>query len=154
MPFHLPFESENHILDPNSVLILHALKTVNSMETMKSGYTTCIGTSMHPTLEPYTYKTRSEIRVGHVIVQPRSNGTVDVVHRVIRIMTDGVIIRGDSNRTDTYGIRFDDIIGKVIAAKRRTRRVAVRGGRTDYLIHKLMLFRKHVRPCLLLPFPS
>ena len=159
MPFDLSFGSENHILDPNSRLILHARKTVISMETMKSGYTTCIGPSMHPTLRPgdgielYTYKTTSEIKVGDVIVYPHPNGTTDVVHRVIRIMPDGVITRGDNNnRTDPQRIRFDDIIGKVIAAKRRTRRLVIRGGRAGYLTHKLMLFRKYVSPRALLPF--
>ena len=159
IPFDLPFGKGNRILDPNSKPILHARKTVNSMETMKSGYSTCIGPSMYPTLRPgdgielYTYKTTSEIKVGDVIVYPHPNGATDVLHRVIRILPDGVITRGDNNnKIDPYRIRFDAIIGKVIAAKRRTRHIAVRGGRAGYLTHKLMLFRKYVGPRALLPF--
>ena len=56
------------------------------------------------------------------------------MHRVIRIMPDGTITPGDNNRTEPYGIRFDNIIGKIIAAKKRTRRVAVRGGRLPQTI--------------------
>ena len=120
------------------------------METAKSEFSTCNGPSMNATLKPgdglklYTYGDRAEIRVGDVIVYPHPFGTVDVVHRIIKIRHDGVITRGDNNnKIDPYTVRFDDIIGKVIAAKRRDRLIPIKGGKTGFCIHKLMLFRKY-----------
>ncbi len=128
------------------------------METIKSRYSTCVGPSMYPTLKPgdgieiYPYKTPSETRVGDVIVFPHPNGTVDVVHRIIKIRRDGVITRGDNNnKIDPYSVRFDDITGKVIAVKRRTRRITIKGAKAGFFIHKLMLFRKYARLCALGP---
>jgi len=120
------------------------------METVKSGYNTFTGPSMFPTLKPgdglelYTYTNPAEMSVGDVISYPHPSGAVDVVHRIIEIKRDGVITRGDNNNMiDPYTVRFDDIVGKVIAAKRRTRRIPLRGGRTGFCIHRLMLFRKY-----------
>ena len=120
------------------------------METVKSKYSTCSGPSMNSTLKPgdglemYAYRDRAEISVGDVIVYPHPFGTVDVVHRIIEIRPDGVITRGDNNnKIDPYTVRFADIIGKVIAAKRKNRRIPVKGGKTGFCIHKLMLFRKY-----------
>ena len=120
------------------------------METIKSEYSTCTGPSMNPTikggdgLDLYTYRDRLEMRVGDVIVYPHPFRTVDVVHRIIEIRPDGVITRGDNNnKIDPYTVGFDDIIGKVIAAKRKDRRIPVKGGKTGFCIHKLMLFRKY-----------
>jgi len=105
---------------------------------------------MNPTLKPgdglelYTYMGPAEIRVGDVIAYPHPSRTVDVVHRIIEIRRDGVITRGDNNnRIDPYTVRFEDIIGKVIAAKRKNRLIPVKGGKTGFYIHKLMLLRKY-----------
>ena len=95
-------------------------------------------------MELYTYGNPAEIRVGDVIVYPHPSRTVDVVHRIIEINRDGVITRGDNNnKIDPYTVQFDDIIGKVIAAKRKTRLIPVKGGKIGFCIHKLMLFRKY-----------
>ena len=62
------------------------------------------GPSMYPTLKPgdgldlYTYNEPAEICVGDVIVYPHPFGTVDVVHRIIKIRHDGVITRGTTTR--------------------------------------------------------
>ena len=120
------------------------------METVESKYSTCTGPSMNPTLKGgdgldlYTYRDRAEMRVGDIIVYPHPFRTVDVVHRIIKIRPDGVITRGDNNnKIDPYTVGFDDIIGKVIAAKRKNRRIPVKGGMAGFCIHKLMLFRKY-----------
>ena len=120
------------------------------METVESKYSTCTGPSMNPILKGgdgldlYTYRNRSEIRVGDVIVYPHPFGTVDVVHLIIKIRRDGVITRGDNNnKIDPYTVGFDDIIGQVIAAKRQNRCVAIRGGKAGFCIHKFMLLRKY-----------
>jgi hypothetical protein len=126
---------------------------------MKSKYTTCVGPSMHPTLKPgdgielYTYRAPEEIKVGDVISYPHPKGTTDVVHRIVAIKADGVITRGDNNnKTDPYTVPFDQITGKVITAKRRARRIAIRGGKIGFCVHKLMLFRKYLQPWGVLPF--
>ena len=105
---------------------------------------------MNPTLKPgdgldlYTYSDPAEICVGDVIVYPHPSRTVDVVHRIIEIRNAGVITRGDNNnKIDPYTVRFDDIIGKVIATKRKNRLIPVKSGKTGFCIHKLMLLRKY-----------
>ncbi len=120
------------------------------METIKSRYSTCDGPSMYPTLKPgdglnlYTYSDPTEIMAGDVIVYPHPSEAFDVVHRIIEIKHDGVTTRGDNNnKIDPYTVRFDDIIGKVVAVKRRTRLFSVKGGKTGFCIHKLMLLRKY-----------
>ncbi len=155
----MPPAYENRILANTFELLPESRERIGPMEKMKSKYSTCIGPSMYPTLQPgdgielYTYKNPTEIRVGDVIVYPHPKGTVDVVHRIIGINPEGVLTRGDNNnKIDPYTIKFKDIIGKVIAARRRTRLISIRGGRTGFLIHKLMLFRKYVLPWALLPF--
>ncbi len=126
------------------------------MQTLKSEYSTCIGPSMHPTLRPgdglklHAYAGSDEIRVGDVIVYPHPCRPVDVVHRIIQITSAGVITRGDNNNlVDPYTVGFDDIIGKVLAAKRKNRLVGIRGGRVGWCIHKLMLARKYGLPVVL-----
>jgi len=138
--YHLPFGDKNDMVGPEPL----------AMEIVKSKYSTCTGPSMKPTLKPgdgldlYTYEDPAEIRVGDVIVYPHPSRTIDVVHRIIEIRRDGVITRGDNNnKIDPYTIRFDDIIGKVIGAKRKNRLAPIQGGKTGFCIHKLMLFRKY-----------
>jgi len=93
-------------------------------------------------LEPY--KNVSEIRVGDVISYPYPGRPYDVVHRIIKVRADGVITRGDNNnKIDPYVVAYADIIGKVIGAKRKNRLIAIKGGRTGFWIHKIMLFRKY-----------
>jgi len=110
---------------------------------------------MHPTLrggdglDLYIYRNPDELRVGDVIVYPHPFGTVDVVHRIIEIKPDGVITRGDNNnKIDPYTVQFKDIIGKVLAAKRKDRLMQIKGGKTGFCIHKLMLFRKGSTPLI------
>jgi len=122
------------------------------METLKPEYNTCNGPSMHPTLrpgdgiEPRPYRAPGEMRAGDVVVYPRPGGSIDVVHRIIEVRRDGVVTRGDNNdKVDPYVVPFDAIVGRVTAAKRRNRRVAVRGGRIGLWVHKLALLRMHAR---------
>ena len=123
---------------------------VKNMEKIKSRYSTCTGPSMYPTLRPgdgldlYNYKNTAEIRVGDVIVYPHPDKPVDVVHRIIKIKPEGVTTRGDNNnKIDPYVVGYDDIAGKVIAAKRKTRLIHIKAGKTGFRIHKIMLFRKY-----------
>lgn len=119
-------------------------------KTMKSKFSTCSGPSMYPTLiagdglklEPY--RNVSEVRVGDVISYPYPGRPYDVVHRIIKLSADDVITRGDNNnKIDPYVIPYYEIIGKVIATKRKTRLIAIKGGGIGLCIHKVMLFRKY-----------
>lgn len=120
------------------------------METVKSEYSTCSGPSMYPTLKPgdglklEPYKNDSEVKIGDVISYPYPGRPHDVVHRIIKLKADGVITRGDNNnKIDPYVVAYDDIIGKVTAVKRKSRFIAIIGGRIGFCIHKIMLFRKY-----------
>ena len=106
---------------------------------------------MYPTLKPgdglklQPYKIDSEVKIGDVISYPHPGRPHDVVHRIIRLTADGVITRGDNNnRIDPYVVAYDDIIGKVIAVKRKNRLLTIKGGRIGFYIHKTMLLRKYV----------
>jgi hypothetical protein len=92
------------------------------------------GTSMHPTLneldlleiEPYGHR---PIRVGDVIIFLLSKEDRPVVHRVVRILPEGIRTRGDSNnRMDTWVLSPDDVIGQVVRAARGRRRRPIYGG--------------------------
>ena len=120
------------------------------MEKVKSRYSTCTGPSMYPTLrlgdglELSTYSNNAETRVGDVIVYPHPDKPMDVVHRIIKIKPEGVITRGDNNnKIDPYVVKYDDIAGKVIAAKRKNRLIHIKAGKVGFCIHKIMLFRKY-----------
>ena len=93
-------------------------------------------------LEPYGNV--SEVRIGDVISYPYPDRPYDVVHRIIKLRADGAITRGDNNnKIDPYVVAYDDIIGKVIAAKRKSKLFTIKGGRIGFFIHKTMLFRKY-----------
>lgn len=128
------------------------------MEDFKSRYSTAIGPSMYPTLKPgdgielVAYRDTAEIRVGDIIIYPHPERPTDVVHRIIALKAQGVITRGDNNdRIDPYTVLYGDIVGKVVAAKRKDRLVRIRGGKTGFMIHRLMLFRKSFLLCALAP---
>ncbi len=128
------------------------------MEKMSSRYSTCIGPSMYPTLKPgdgidmNPYQDPLDMKVGDVITYPYPSGTVTVVHRIIAIKAGRVITRGDNNnKIDPYTIGFEDIIGKVISAKRGNRLIPIRGGKKGFYFHKLMLFRKYMLQYVLPP---
>jgi len=120
------------------------------MEKVTSRYSTCTGPSMYPTLRPgdglelYNYRNNAEIKIGDVIVYPHPDKPMDVVHRIIKIKPEGVITRGDNNnKIDPYVVKYSDIAGKVIAAKRRTRLIDIKAGKVGFCIHKIMLLRKY-----------
>ncbi len=117
----------------------------------KIRFTTCSGPSMYPTIRPgdgielFTGRDAAEsCRAGDIIVFPHHFAAMDVVHRIIKITPDGMITRGDNNnRFDPKVIRFEDMAGKVVAIKRGSRLITVKGGTYGLLIHKIMLLRKY-----------
>jgi signal peptidase I len=92
------------------------------------------GTSMHPTLyssdllEISTYDGR-EIHVGDVIFFLSPHGGKPTVHRVARLMVEGLRTKGDSNnRIDPWVVRQEDVIGQVVRATRGNKRRLIHGG--------------------------
>ena len=127
------------------------------MEKVKSKYSTCSGPSMLPTLTSgdglrlSKYKDNSEIKVGDVIVYPHPDKPFDVVHRIIKIKPIGVITRGDNNnKVDPYLIKFEEIQGKVLSAKRKTKMIYMRNGRLGYYRHRYLVIKKFLWPYIVM----
>jgi hypothetical protein len=113
---------------------------------------------MYPTLKPgdgiqlETGRGPAAFRRGDVIVYSHPVSATDVVHRIVRTTPQGVVTRGDNNsRIDPWEVRYVDIAGKVVAARRGARLIPVRGAMAGLLIHKLMLLRKYGRHYGLMP---
>ncbi|MBW4055525.1 MAG: signal peptidase I [Proteobacteria bacterium] len=92
------------------------------------------GPSMNPTLKaldillvaPYNGR---KIRCGDVIVFFPPGSDSRVTHRVISTDAHKVITQGDNNpNVDAWTLGTHDIIGRVIYAQRRTRRLRIYGG--------------------------
>jgi SynChlorMet cassette protein ScmC len=94
----------------------------------------CTGTSMNPTLcepdlleiEPYGNR---RVRRGDVVCFTSPDTGRAVVHRVVAVSPRGIRTRGDNNTADDSGLlKPGDIVGRVTAAHRGSRRRAVPGG--------------------------
>ena len=91
------------------------------------------GPSMNPTLKagdginviPYGNR---KFFIGDVVVFPRPEGNDNVVHRVVAVDSQGIRTRGDNNlNMDPWVLLPDDIIGRVVSAKRKNRNVTIHG---------------------------
>jgi hypothetical protein len=90
---------------------------------------------MNPTLrepellEIVAYKNRT-IKVGDVVFFLSPKMKQQVVHRVVRFTPQGIATRGDNNsQEDHYRIKSDDILGRVVATWRGSKRRTITGGR-------------------------
>jgi SynChlorMet cassette protein ScmC len=92
------------------------------------------GASMNPTLvEPELLQVEpcrtGRVRPGDVVCFKSPDGDLTVVHRVVKVGADGIRTRGDNNRWDDERVlQAADIIGRVTAAQRGSRRRPVDGG--------------------------
>ncbi|MCP4177600.1 MAG: signal peptidase I [bacterium] len=128
------------------------------MDKYKSKFNTCVGPSMFPTLRSgdglimYNYKNRREIRVGDIILYPHPEKPFDVVHRIIKKLDTGVVTRGDNNnKIDPYIIKYEDVIGKVISAKRKNTTIQMKSGTIGYILHKFLIYKKCTKPYIITP---
>lgn len=97
-------------------------------------------------LSLYIYKNKSEMRRGDIIVYKSPEKKIEVVHRIIKIYSDGVLTRGDNNnKIDPHRVKFAQIEGKVISARRRTRELFLTNGFWGLCIHRILIFRVFVR---------
>jgi signal peptidase I len=116
------------------------------------------GSSMNPTLRepemmevvPCGYR---PLRVGDVVYFLRPGSDRPVVHRVIRVVTEGISTRGDNNtREDAFLLLPKDVIGRVVASWRgqKSRKIAggFRGCWTMYWLHWRRLLDRRVSPLL------
>ncbi|MCX6841233.1 MAG: SynChlorMet cassette protein ScmC [candidate division WOR-3 bacterium] len=109
--------------------------------------TVYFGPSMNPTLqEPDLLVVRpygtGRVRPGDVVCYKSPTTGTTVAHRVVSIgrrspvaghPIDGIRTRGDNNPTDDpWVLQAGDIIGRVVAAQRGTRRRVVPGGRQGF----------------------
>ena len=97
------------------------------------------GSSMNPTLhesdllEIVPYGGRAS-QVGDVIAVAPPGGDHLIVHRVVRVMPEGVCTRGDSNTgEDGWCLEPGYVIGRVVAAWRGRHRRHISGGRAGRL---------------------
>jgi len=92
------------------------------------------GASMNPTLvEPELLRVRpyggERVRPGDIVCFRSLDGGRTVVHRVVAVGEEGIRTRGDRNgQDDAWVLPAADIIGRVTAAQRGTRRRKVPGG--------------------------
>ena len=124
----------------------------------QSKFNTCVGPSMYPTLKSgdglilYVYISFDDVKVGDVIIYPHPKKPFDVVHRIIKKLKSGVITRGDNNnKIDPYVIKYENIIGKVISAKRKNRLINLLSGKRGYLIHRFLIIKKSTSPYFIHP---
>lgn len=102
---------------------------------MQMGSLNYMGSSMKETLQPgdelsFFPIAGGEIRPGDVIVFRAPDSGNIVVHRVAAIEGRGIITRGDHNdRNDSWVLQPKDLIGRVVAVKRRGKTRALYGGR-------------------------
>ena len=141
------------IVDNNQNIQASDIEHQASNDNYKSKFNTCVCPSMYPTLKSgdgltlYTYTSFDEVCIGDIIIYPHPEKPFDVVHRIIKKYDNSVITRGDNNnKIDPYFIKFEDIIGKVISAKRETRLISLLSGRRGYLLHRLLIFKKFTIP--------
>ncbi|HJO93527.1 MAG TPA: signal peptidase I [Victivallales bacterium] len=128
------------------------------MDNYKSKFNTCVGPSMFPTLKSgdglviYDYISQKEMKVGDIILYPHPEKPFDVVHRIIKKLDSGVITRGDNNnKIDPYVIKYEDVIGKVISAKRKSTTIQMKSGRIGYILHRLLIYKKFSKPYIISP---
>jgi hypothetical protein len=116
---------------------MEPMKPIEQPEPKTMNY---IGPSMNPILRPgdrlhivsYDFQ---EVRGGDVIVFIPPGGDSKVVHRVISVNSDGIRTRGDNcNHADDWVLRRENILGRVVAAQRRNRRLRVFGGLWGHLL--------------------
>jgi hypothetical protein len=99
-----------------------------------------IGSSMDPTLKPgiqlhVRAYNGQKIRRGDVIVFIPPGRDSKIVHRVTSVNSDGIRTRGDNcNHADDWVLRRENILGRVVAAQRRNRRLRVFGGLWGHLL--------------------
>lgn len=118
------------------------------LETGERFFAAYAGPSMNPTLreseilEIRPYGNRP-VQVGDVVFfrSPVRNQTV--VHRIVRLTSEGIITRGDNNRRDdAFVLQPGDIRGRVVAARQGRKNRVVAGGRRGRLFSRWLPWKR------------
>ncbi len=109
------------------------------------------GISMHPLLRggdglkviPYTDR---RVCVGDVVVFRSPDPQMqEVVHRVVSVNPQGIRTKGDNNNhLDSWILQPEDIIGRVVSAKREDRIFAVHGGFRGTIVARMIRVKKRI----------
>lgn len=108
------------------------------------------GPSMNPTLKigdgltviPYG---DSSIRIGDVVVFHSPERERYIVHRVISVNSRGIRTKGDNNsRADSWILRPEDIVGRVISAQRKSKSITIYGGTRGRLLAPVLWTIKRI----------
>ncbi len=91
----------------------------------------------------------SPLRKGDVIIF-RKETARPVIHRIVSMGDDGIKTCGDNNaEIDPWTLRMDEVIGRVVAVKRATRRRPVSGGYAGHCLGRLLHLKSSFRNNLL-----
>lgn len=108
------------------------------------------GTSMNPTFQAgdgltvLPYRNR-KARPGDVVVFNHPEKATNIVHRIVRIDFQGITTRGDNSICDDQWIlKPENIIGRVISAKRARRNLKISGGRTGIVVAGIQRLKKRI----------
>lgn len=86
------------------------------------------GYSMWPTIRPgkdtVCLRAVADYRVSDIVLAACDNPPLLVLHRIVRLLPDGAVLRGDSNLYQTETCTFDGIAGRVTAISRDSRDVS------------------------------
>ncbi|HGJ66659.1 TPA: signal peptidase I [bacterium] len=109
------------------------------------------GPSMNPTLknldilEVVPYKDKN-VRKGDVITFISYLHDRSITHRVISVDSRGIRTLGDNNRYADVGFRqIEDIIGKVVYARRKNRRLRIYGGKIGQIYVSWIRFLRRIK---------
>jgi hypothetical protein len=109
------------------------------------------GPSMNPTflpgdglrVVPYEGK---RIRRGDVVAFPNPyNSGRNIVHRVIKVDSEGIRTRGDnSNSLDPWVLKPEDITGRIVAVHRRNKWHAIASGKKGAALGSILRIKKEL----------
>ena len=108
------------------------------------------GPSMNPTLKsgdnlsviPYD---KRKIRVGDVVVFLHPEENYNIIHRVVSVNSQGVKTRGDNNsHVDPWQLHPENIIGRVVSAKRKKNHIIIRGGARGKICSSTLWMKKKI----------
>lgn len=116
------------------------MKRMQPIKPIELGSMNYIGPSMNPILKAgdvlriVSYE-RQKIRRGDVIVFIAPGGASKVIHRVVVMDSQGIRTRGDnSTDVDPWILKPDQVLGRVVCARRRNKRLRVFGGPMGRLV--------------------
>lgn len=109
------------------------------------------GPSMNPTLKvgdgltviPYR---DGNIRIGDVVVFRSPDQDRYIVHRVISVNSQGIRTKGDNNnKVDSWILRPENIVGRVVSAKRKNKDIVIYGGTRGRILAPVLWTIKRFR---------